>query len=76
MPLGEAVMYLRFAVRRRFGSEVEVRFADSTSSEALTSPWKDERPLPLVIIDGDLFSKGTLAAKAIVQELNRRQKKG
>ncbi|HBG01796.1 MAG TPA: hypothetical protein DDW87_09520 [Firmicutes bacterium] len=76
MPLGEAVTYLKFAVRRRFGSGVKVRFVDSASSEALTSEWKDERPFPLVIIDGVVFSKGTFAAGKIVQELRRRSNKG
>jgi disulfide oxidoreductase YuzD len=71
MPLGEAVIYLKRAVRRSFGPSHKVRFLDARSREA-KEHWKKEGPLPLVLIDGDIVFKGSFSAQQIVQELRRR----
>lgn len=71
MPLGEAVVYLRRGVKRRFGSNVTVRLVKEDSLEARRSTWGGERPLPIVVIDGKVFSKGSFSLKAIIQELLR-----
>ncbi len=76
MPLGEAILYLKHSVKRRFGPDVTVRFLDITSRAAQGASWKDEGPLPLIIIDGDVVFKGDLSVRQIVQELNSRKNKG
>lgn len=60
MPLGEAVVYLKRAVRRRFGQDVTVRLVESTTEPG---------PFPVIIINGKVFSRGTLSYQAIIQEL-------
>lgn len=75
MPLGEAVVYLRRAVKRRCGTDITVRIVDVDSSEARSSSWREEGPLPLVIIDGRVFSKGTFSFYKITQELVRLKNK-
>lgn len=64
-------MYLRRAVKRRFGTEITVLLVDPERSPRQESEWVNERPLPLVIIDGKLFSKGSLSLKEVIQELQR-----
>lgn len=71
MPLGEAVIYLKRAVKRGFGPIHKVRFLDARSREA-KEHWKKEGPLPLVLIDGDIVFKGSFSVQQIVQELRRR----
>ena len=60
MPLGEAVVYLKRAVRRHFGSEVMVRFVE---------PGQEGGPFPVISIDGKVFSRGSMSYKAIIQEV-------
>ena len=60
-------------VRRRFGPDFEVRFVDARSREAEESSWGSERPYPLVIIDGTVFSKGEFSFKAVLRALKDRQ---
>lgn len=69
MPLGEAMVYLKRAVKRRFGTDVAVRFVDVESEEAEKNGWKTLGPLPLVIVDGKVFSKGTMSYYQITQKL-------
>lgn len=69
MPLAEAVIYLRRAVRRRLGPGFVVRFVDADSAEARRSLWGQETPLPLVVINGAVFSKGIFSFAEIIQAL-------
>ncbi|MCK9524472.1 MAG: hypothetical protein M0R49_00885 [Limnochordia bacterium] len=66
-------MYLKRAVKRGFGPGINVRLLDVTSRDAQDS-WKKERPLPLVIIDGDVVFRGSFSVQQIVKELYRRTK--
>ncbi|MDI9484007.1 MAG: hypothetical protein QM372_00855 [Bacillota bacterium] len=75
MPLGEAVVYLRRAVRRRVGPDVAVRMVNISRPGNQNAPWKDERPLPLVIIDGDVVFKGDFSIHKIVQEVADRYRR-
>lgn len=74
MPLGEAVMYLKHAVKRGLGPRFKVRFIDVTSREAAGCHWRTERPLPLVIINDEVVFRGSFSPQMIVQELRRRNK--
>jgi hypothetical protein len=67
--LGEAVVYLKRAVRRRFGSEVTVRLVSPESSEAKQGGWVQDGLLPVVVIDGLVFCRGRLSLKEIVRKL-------
>lgn len=70
------MVYLKRAVKRRFGSDVQVRLVDVESAEARGNLWGQERPLPVVIIDGKVFSKGTLSFHRITQELSSLRSRG
>lgn len=71
MPLGEAIVYLKRAVKRRFGNEVTVRFVDVESREAKESGWSKETVLPVILIAGEVFLKGTLSFQKIVQRITQ-----
>ncbi len=75
MPLGEAVLYLKHGIKRHFGSDVSVRLVDPLRPEGRGSHWQNERPWPLVVIDGELVAKGTVSVKQIVQEVTERKKR-
>ena len=74
MPLGEAILYLKHAVRRSLGPEYKVRLVDVASREAVGRHWRTERPLPLVIINDEVIFKGSFSPQKIVHELRRRKK--
>ena len=71
MPLGEAVLYLKRAVKRSLGPNHKVRLLDVRSREA-KDHWKKEGSLPLVIIDGEIVFRGELSIPQVVKELSRR----
>ncbi|HHT68771.1 MAG TPA: hypothetical protein GXZ85_05855 [Firmicutes bacterium] len=72
MLLGEAVLYLKRAVKKIFGPEVTVRLVNSRSPDVQGKPWKGENPQPLVIIDDEVVFKGDFSVKKIVEEARRR----
>lgn len=67
------MVYLKRAVKRRFGSAVHVRLVTLDSDEARRSNWRNEQPLPLVIINGTVFSKGVFSLKKITEQLSMLQ---
>lgn len=73
MPLGEALLFLKRGIKRSFGSDVRVRLVDPQGLEGREYTWKDQRPLPLVIIDGDVVFKGDVPVRQIVEEVARRK---
>jgi len=62
-------------VRRRVGTGVVVRFVAVDSTEARQSPWGAETSLPLVVINGIVFSKGVFSFAEIIQALQTMQSK-
>lgn len=71
MPLGEAVVYLRRAVRRRLGDGISVRLVRPDSVGARKYQLGSGRTLPVVIIDGQVFLEGSFSLKEIIGELQR-----
>lgn len=69
MPLGEAVLYLRRAVRRRCGSDVTVRLVRPDSLEARKGGWVQGQVLPVVVINGEVFCRGRLSLKEVVDKV-------
>lgn len=63
------MIYLRRIVRRRFGSKVIVNFVDARRYPVINDSWKHERPLPLIIIEGEVFSRGIMPFGDIVSRL-------
>lgn len=72
MPLGEAVLYLKHAIKRVFGPNARVRLVDPIGPEGRGFHWTNEKPLPLVILDGEVVFKGDFSIRQIVQEVARR----
>jgi len=69
VPLDEAMIYLRRMVRRRFGSKVVVTFYNENNYLRTGKWWENERPLPLIIIDGKVVFRGTMPLGDIIREL-------
>lgn len=63
---------MRRAVKRSVDPDIKVQLVNIARGEAQSAPWKDERPLPLVIIDGDVVYRGDFSVREIVQEIARR----
>lgn len=60
---------MKRAVRRRFGSAANVRLVSTESTEARKGGWVKGAVLPVVIIDGEVFCRGRLSLKEVVQRL-------
>jgi hypothetical protein len=63
------VVYLKRAARRRFGSAVTVRLVSPESSEARSGGWVRAGVLPVVIINGEVFCRGRLSLREVIQRL-------
>ncbi|HHT42281.1 MAG TPA: hypothetical protein GX014_02620 [Firmicutes bacterium] len=67
------MVYLKRAVRRRFGSTVTVRLVSPESTEARQHRWGQGTALPVIMIDGEVVCTGRLSLKEVVQELQKRR---
>ena len=63
---------MRRAVKRSVDPDIKVQLVNIARGGAQSASWKDERPLPLVIIDGDVVYRGDFSVREIVQEIARR----
>ena len=63
------MVYLKRAVRRRFGSEVNARLVSPDSPEARQRGWIRGDVLPVVIIGGEVFCRGRFSLKEIINRL-------
>ncbi|NLM41917.1 MAG: hypothetical protein GX199_06360 [Firmicutes bacterium] len=63
------MVYLKRSLRRRFGSSVSVRLVSPESLEARKNGWVRGNVLPVVIVNGEVFCRGRLSLKEVVQQV-------